>query len=89
MKASQNVVKRVIAGETVLIPTGKLSEQIQGLMSLNETGVILWDRLSEGCTEEELCQALLDEYETTQEEVQKDIIQFLSQLKEHGLLLKD
>ena len=89
MRATKDAIKRVIAGETVLVPTGRLAERFQGLISLNETGAFIWDELSGDRTEDELRRALLEEYDTTEECAARDLALFLNGLREHGLLEED
>ena len=87
MKTTQDVMMREIAGETVLIPVGELAMRFQGIMSLNETGVFLWERMQEDCTEDSLVQAILEEYDTTEACARKDVQAFIKQLQEQELLL--
>ena len=41
-------VCRKVGEEFILIPIGKMAEEFNGLASLNDTGVFLWNLLSEG-----------------------------------------
>ncbi len=47
MKVSRDFMLREIAGETVVIPVNEAAVHFQGIMSLNESGRLLWDKLRE------------------------------------------
>lgn len=89
MKATKDAIKRVIAGETVLVPSGKLAEKFMGLVSLNETGSFIWDRLQNETNENELLKALLEEYDADERSAENDIKAFIGKLRENGLLEED
>ena len=86
MKIKKELVKREIAGDTILVPVGKTVYDSNGLFVLNELGGFLWDRLEKAENEEELLQAVLNEYEVTEETAKKDLRTFLDKLRELGIL---
>ena len=86
MKIKKELVKRDIAGDTILVPVGKTVYDSNGLFILNELGGFLWDRLETANSEEELLEAILDEYEVTEETAKKDLRIFLDELRELGIL---
>ena len=67
LKATSEVVLREIAGENLLIPVGQTALKIHGMITLSESGLLLWNRLQEECTEEDLVNALLAEYQVDRE----------------------
>ena len=86
MKISKLFVLRSIAGEHLLIPTGSAASKVQGLISLNETGALLYRKLNEDCSQEELVSALTAEYSVSPEEAAADVSEFLLQMTELGIL---
>ena len=52
MKIKKELVKRDIAGDTILVPVGKTVYDSNGLFILNELGSFLWDRLEEAQSED-------------------------------------
>ena len=86
MKIKKELVKRDIAGDTILVPVGKTVYDSNGLFILNELGSFLWDRLEAAENEEELLHAVLNEYEVTKETAKKDLRTFLDKLREMGIL---
>jgi len=89
MKISNLFVLRSIAGEHLLIPTGAAASSVQGLISLNETGALLYSKLAAGSDEAELIDALTAEYDVSAEEAAGDVAEFLAQMAELGILMED
>ncbi len=86
MKIKKDLIKREIAGDTLLVPVGKTVYESNGLFILNELGAYLWDLLPEAESEAELCAAVLEEYEVTAEEAANDIAEFVARLRELEIL---
>ena len=59
-----------------------------GMITVNETGAFLWEKLSEEITEEALLAAMLDEYEVDEETAKADIAEFIKLLDDNDLLGK-
>ena len=57
------------------------------MVTLSESGLLLWKKLQAECTEEALVEALLAEYEVERETAQADVQAFLEQLDKAGLLI--
>ncbi|NZA39789.1 PqqD family peptide modification chaperone [Eubacterium callanderi] len=77
MRIKEGYMLREAAGETVVVPFGEEALNFQGIISLNETGALLWKELEQGCEKKDLVQALLDEYEVDTETAEKDVNEFL------------
>lgn len=89
MKAEKNMILREIAGEYILIPVGAMALKIHGIISLTESGRLIWEKLQEECREEELVAAIRQEYEIDQETAVQDVREFLQKLEDAGLLISD
>ena len=86
MKIKKELVKRDIAGDTVLVPIGKTVYDSNGLYVLNEMGAFLWEHLETAASEEELLSAILEEYEIAEEVARQDLREFLDKLRGMGIL---
>ena len=82
MKIKSGYIIREVAGNHVVVPTGKASLDFSGVMTLNETGAFLWKQLAIDKTEQELLFALLDEYDVNETTAKADISEFIAKLKE-------
>lgn len=86
MKIKKELIKREIAGETILVPVGKTVFDSNGLFALNEVGGFLWDLLPQAKTEEALLEAVLKEYDVSAQEAARDIAEFLNTLRKMEIL---
>jgi len=82
MNVKREFVLREIAGDLLLVPTGKTALDLNGMLTLNEVGAEIWRMLPEVKDEEEIVQRLLRDYEATAEEVRGDVSAFLDRLRE-------
>lgn len=86
MIVKKEMIKREIAGDTILVPVGKAVYDANGLFVLNELGAFIWDLLPEAESAEDICRAVLAEYEVTEEVAASDIAEFLDKLRGMGIL---
>ncbi len=86
MKIKKELIKRVIASESVLVPCGKTVYDSNGLFVLNELGSFLWDLLPQAQSQEELVQAVLAEYEVEEAVARQDIGEFLQKLQSMNII---
>lgn len=89
MKVNNEFVLREIAGDYIIIPTGKMALEFNGMITTNEVGVLLWKKLQEETTFEELLQAVLGEYDVEEEVAKADIQEFLDNLVKGGILREE
>jgi hypothetical protein len=89
MKISDQFILRNIAGDNLLIPTGPSALDVKGLILLSESGMLLYSKLKDGCTKEDLVSALTAEYEVSAQEAARDMEAFLEQLRQLHILLED
>ena len=82
MIIKKELIKREIAGDTILVPVGKTVYDSNGLFVMNELGAFIWDLLPNVETEEQICEAILAEYEVTALDAAADVAEFLSKLRE-------
>lgn len=86
MKIKNNFALRNISGNYVALPLGDATVDFTGMLTLNESGVMLWHMLEGGCTEEEMARALSDEYEVSYTEALGDVKIFIAKLTEVGCI---
>ena len=88
-KVSDRFVLRNIAGDDLLIPIGQAAMDVSGLIALSESGALLYGKLREGSSMEDLIAALTEEYEVSKEEAARDIEAFLNRMRELNMLLEE
>lgn len=85
MKLKEGFLLREIAGDTVVIPTGDAVD-LNMMITLNDTGSFLWQKLEEETDEAGLVKALLAEYDVDELTVQTHVAAFVRKLKDHDFL---
>ena len=85
LKLKEGFVLRNVAGENVVLPTGDELD-LTMMITLNDTGAFLWEKLDQGAAEGELVSALLSEYDVTEEIAKASVAGFVAKLREHGFL---
>ena len=86
MEFKKTLIKRNVAGDNILIPVGKTILNTSGLFVLNEVGAFIWDLIPTVDTEAQILEAVLEEFDVSSEEAEKDIADFLAQLKQMEIL---
>lgn len=86
MKVREGFIKKKMGTQAVVIAMGSASKIFNGMVKLNETGELMWDKLVEGTTREELIAAILEVYEVEEELAQKDVDRFIEILKKPGII---
>ncbi|MBQ9941023.1 MAG: PqqD family protein [Clostridia bacterium] len=86
MKIKSGFILREVAGSTVAVPVGSNSVTFNGMITLSETGVLLWKKLEDGATQDQLISALLEEYDVDVETAGKDVKSFTDNLIRAGIL---
>ena len=85
MKLKEGFVLRTVAGQTVVLPAGGVTN-LDMMITLNGTGKFLWERLSVGAEKDELVEALLAEYDVDRERAAGSVDAFVARLKELDFL---
>ena len=84
MKIKSGFILKEIAGENILM---FLDPALKNkVISLNETGVFLFNLLSEGKNEEEILSSFLNEYDVDEARAKEDIKKFIAPLCKIGAL---
>ncbi len=79
-------VLRQVADTWVVMPLGQVSLDFNGMLTLNETGALLWQALEKGGDAEALTNALTAEYDVSAEQAREDVDAFLAKLQQAGCL---
>lgn len=86
MKRNAQFILSDVAGSHLLVPIGKLTADFNGVVSLNDMAVVMWNLLESDTTPEALLAAVLTEYDVPAEQAKADIADFLHQLRTLGCL---
>ena len=86
MKVKDSFVLRKIAGSNVVVPIGSETADFNGMMTLNETGAMLFAMLNKDRSIDDLTNAMLSEYDVSAKEAEEDVKAFVETLEKAGML---
>lgn len=86
MKKIKSFIPRIIAGETVLVPSGETAHDFNGMISLTDTAAFIWEHIEETADFNQLVNMILDEYEIDRETAAADASEFVMQLLQQGMI---
>lgn len=85
MKIKEGFMLRNVAGNNVVVPIGQATLDFNGMMSLNDTGAFLFEKMIEGISRDELIKAVVKEYQIEEELATKDVDNFIEKVKGEDL----
>jgi hypothetical protein len=86
MIIKEGFILKEIADTFIVVAVGQNAVDINGLITLNETGAFLWNQLTEEKTRGQLLNALIDEYDVDEDVAANDISEFLIKLRSVGII---
>lgn len=86
MKFKKEVVLRTVADETMLIPVGADTKEYNGIFTLTESAVTAFKAIQSGKNRDEIVDAILEEFDIDRQTAQKDVDDFLTELKNYGII---
>ncbi|MBE6553634.1 MAG: PqqD family protein [Ruminococcaceae bacterium] len=88
MQINRDFTIQKVGASYVAVPVGKTSITFHGMIRLNETGAFLWKQMAQkDCSEEDLVEALLAEYDVDRETAARDVHAIVAKLAEHKILI--
>lgn len=85
MKIRDTYILRTVAGENLVVKVGS-SVNFNSVITLNDTGKFLWEKLIQENTANDLIDALLCEYDVDRQTAERDVATFIEKLKAKDIL---
>jgi len=82
LRKNPNIVTRVIDDERILLPIFKTSKEANCIYTLNKVASEAWEMINGKRTLGEIKKLILKKFDTTEEEVDKEMEKLLKDLKE-------
>lgn len=87
IQVKKGFVLRKIGPQYMAVPFGTMTNQIKGMISLTESGYVLWQALEKGVPNQDaLVDLLLSQYDVEREDAAHDVEDFLNYLQSIGVL---
>lgn len=78
---------KIVSDRYLVIPSKGSTLNFSGVITLNNSGKLLFEALQSEQTINSLKKVLTDEYEVSDEQALKDVLAFIAKLKKHNLLV--
>ncbi len=89
MKAKAGFVLRNVVDEHILMPTGDNIGKFNGTVLLNDVSALVWEKLQNPVSKEDLLKAILDEFEVDKAVAAADLDDLLETLRGFGVIEDD
>lgn len=87
MKLRSGHILRKVCGQTFVVMVGEENVDFSKVISLNESLVVLWERMEQGeFTVEDLVKVLMQEYEVDEATATQDVEAVLEDFRKEGLI---
>ena len=81
-------IMRSVIDKQLLVPVEEAAEAYHGMLSVNTTGVYLWEQLQNPQTEDTLADALVEKYGVAKEIALADVQLFVAKLRKVGAIIE-
>ena len=86
MEFKKKLILRTVAGDNLLVPVGSAVSEFNGVFTISATAAVAFRAIENGDDEEAILLKILDEFDVDRETAKNDLDEFLSQLKEFGII---
>lgn len=86
MQIKSGFMLREIAGQSVVVPLGARVVEFNGILTLSESGALLWRELEKNSSVEEMVELLLSEYDIDRETARNDVEEFLKSMADTSII---
>ena len=81
----EGFVLRRLPGMNIVMPSGARVKEFKGALVLNDAGAFIFEELQRGKSVEAATEALLQEYEVSEQKAREDVLRTIASLTEAGL----
>ena len=87
-RKDDSTVARRIEDEIILVPIRQSVADLQSIYTLNEIGAHIWEQIDGQRTASDILALVVEQFEVTEEEAQKDLTEFIQQLSAIGAITR-
>ena len=86
---SEDIVARIIQDELIIVPlVSGIADVEDDLFTLNETGRAIWDRLDGKRNLKKIAECLSEEFDSTIQKLEEDVVGFVQELVNRKILIE-
>ena len=87
-RQDDSIVSRRIEDEVILVPIRQNVADMESIYTLSEVGARIWEQIDGRRTTAEILHLIVEEFEVTEEEAEKDLKEFIEQLSVIGAIAR-
>ena len=85
MKIKEGFILRKVGGSNVIVPTGNETNEFNGMITTNDTGAFIFEKLQSGMNSDEIVKTITEEFEIDSETATKDVEKFIEKMKDTNI----
>ena len=86
LKKNEHIVFRKIQDEYILVPIVASAADVESIFNLNETGAAVWEKIDGAKKLSDIITDIRAEYENEGEQIENDVMAFVNEMMEAGLI---
>ena len=86
MKLKEGFLLHDVGEDHMMVATGEASKVFNGLVRNNKTAAFIFQQLMNDTTEEQIVDAMLEEYNAPRERIEADVHKVIMQIQEAGFI---
>lgn len=86
MEKTKNFVQRFLSGDTILIPRGRMAEELNGTIALSDTAAFIYENADCSASFEELLLFMSTTYRISPKQIEADLRETLTFMISNGIL---
>ena len=87
MKAKDGYMTRPMGDCYIVVAIDDVEDEFNGLITLNKSGLFIWEQLQQEIEYEDLLRRLVDRYDAPEQVIKNDLDKFLKIAKEAKLIV--
>ncbi len=88
MKIKDGYMTRPMGENHIVVAIDDIEDEFDGLITLNNSGLFIWEKLQNDITYDDLLQSIVDHYDAPKDIIKTDLDKFLSNAEKANLLIK-
>lgn len=85
MKIKEGFILRKVGGSNVIVPTGNETNEFNEMITTNDTGAFIFEKLQSGMNSDEIVKTITEEFEIDSETATKDVEKFIEKMKDANI----
>ena len=87
-RQDDSIVSRRIEEEVILVPIRQNVADLESIYTLSEVGAHIWEQIDGRRTAADILSLIVEEFEVSEEEAQRDLKEFIEQLSAIGAVTR-